>query len=72
MDSAFPAGAYPSMTTAALRAAVFSAPMPPPSMVAELRRRDAVAAGDWSRSTPGERLAHVRAGGSLFRPAGAL
>lgn len=67
MDSAFPPGAYPSMTTGALRAAVEAAPMAPASMVFELARRDAVAAGDWSRSTPGERLRHVRAGGSLFR-----
>lgn len=59
MDSAFPTAPYPGYTTAELEAAV-AAGRGNPVMLGELERRRAVAAGDRSQMTAGERLRAVR------------
>lgn len=60
MDSAFKTAPYPACTTAQLRDAV-AAGRGNPVMLAELERREKVAAGDRSVMTDGERLRVVRA-----------
>lgn len=67
-DAAFPTAKYPGYTTAQLRLYVRQgAPDSQDSvetirlMKAEIARREAVAAGDESQMTPGERLRHSRA-----------
>lgn len=72
-DSAFPAGAYPGLTTKELEQACNKAYDEAKgantlgfnkwsAMYAELKRREAVEAGDWSQATPGERLRAVKEG----------
>lgn len=66
MDNAFATAAYPSLTTAQLREKVASRQdcrifdETTEKMVRELERRDAVAAGDVSKMTDGERLRAAR------------
>ena len=55
MDVAFKTGAYPAYTLAYLKQAIEEG-RGNPKMVAEVARREAVAAGDMSKATPGERL----------------
>jgi hypothetical protein len=65
-DSAFPAGAFPGHTLEALKVSARNmdelVPNSPtlPKLKAEIARREAIAAGDYSNSTPGERLRAVR------------
>lgn len=72
MDAAFKTAAYPAYTTAQLREFVadydpataldkFRAPQAIADMKAEITRREAVAAGDVSVMTNGERLRFARA-----------
>jgi hypothetical protein len=66
-DSAFKTAMYPAYTTAELLASVERkkadgyAPMDYAGMVAEIKRRELVAAGDVSVMTAGERLRHAKA-----------
>lgn len=60
MDSAFPTAAYPGYTTDQLRTMALTS-VNAPKMLAEIARRERVAAGDMSVATPGERLRHVQA-----------
>lgn len=62
MDAAFKTAAYPSYTTDELRGFIAAVAHGPATerMVAEIARREAVAAGDMSRATPGERLRAIR------------
>jgi hypothetical protein len=68
-DSAFKPAPFPAFTTAALKARIAGTdgnPLPlaaetAEKMVAEIARREAVAAGDVSQMTPAERLRRVRA-----------
>jgi hypothetical protein len=63
-DAAFPTGRYPAFTTSELES--FLADGRPAviadAMRAEIARRHAVAAGDVSQMTPGERLRYFRSG----------
>lgn len=67
MDAALPTGRYPGHTTAELKLKVLRheegrVTQPAPMMrviKAEIARREAVAAGDVAKMTPGERLRHV-------------
>lgn len=60
MDSAFKSSPYPGYTVGELRAAV-EAGRSTPTMIKEIARRDAVAAGDMSQATSGERLRAAQA-----------
>lgn len=61
-DAAFKTGKYPGYSTAQLREFVAEqndrSPGITVAMQAEIARREAVAAGDTSQMTPGERLRH--------------
>jgi hypothetical protein len=59
-DAAFQTAPYPGYTTTQLNAAI-AAGRGNPIMLAEVARRAAVAAGDVSVTTPGERLHAARA-----------
>jgi len=66
-DSAFPAGAFPSCTLKELKHSLSNMKRQPAAnpytmlrMETEIERREAVEAGDYSNSTPGERLRAVR------------
>lgn len=69
-DAAFKTGKYPAYTTPQLMVAIKSG-QGNDAMVAEVERRQKVAAGDWSVMTDGERLRYAqstgrtRAGNSL-------
>lgn len=66
MDAAFASRPFPSATTAELQAAIDKAGNnPDPRMVVEVERRKKVAAGDTTLMTPGERLRHIRNGGTV-------
>jgi hypothetical protein len=58
-DAAFATAKYPSYTTAQLEGFIAEG-KGNAAMVGEIERRAAVAAGDFSRATPGERLRAVR------------
>ncbi|MDQ0301377.1 hypothetical protein [Ancylobacter polymorphus] len=60
MDSAFPTARYPSYTTAELGTFIAEGRDSKGWMRDEIERRAAVAAGDMSRSTAGERLYAAR------------
>ncbi len=59
-DSAFATAAYPSCTTAELEALRAHGTINA-RQLSELARREAVAGGDMTQATPGERLRAVRA-----------
>lgn len=59
-DAAFKTAAYPSYTTAELRDYIAGGFDYNGSAKAEIARREAVAAGDVSAMTPGERLRHSK------------
>ena len=61
MDNAFTGRAFPGHTTAELRAIV-AAGTACAKVQAEVARREAVAAGDVSKMTAGERLRFARTG----------
>jgi len=60
MDSAFETAPYSGYTTDQLRQMVSRPSANARAMWAEIDRREAVAAGDLSRATPGERLRALR------------
>ena len=60
MDNAFSGRAFPGFTTAELVAKV-AAGSDDARIIAEIARRKAVAAGDVSKMSPGERLRFARA-----------
>lgn len=60
MDAAFQTARYPSYTTAELRKFAADGGGNAAMMLAEIDRREAVAAGDMTNATPGERLRALR------------
>jgi hypothetical protein len=62
MDSAFKTAPYSGYTTDQLRQMVSKPSAKAREMWAEIERREAVAAGDMTRATAGERLRYVQTG----------